>query len=161
MTTTTMNWTALIGFKLSWFALVLFQDMLLIPVLLFIFWSLWRCSQAERVAWFVLAGVGITLDSLLQYSGVLSFTNSIWLPLWMLTLWLAFGLVVVQVFSAYLQNYWIAALIAAVSGPMAYIGGAALSGQMHVSTNIEAYGVLALCWGGYGVLSGWSRKFYA
>ena len=161
MTTTTMNWTALIGFKLSWFALVLFQDMLLIPVLLFILWSLWRCSPAERVAWLVLAAVGITLDSLLQYSGVLSFTDSAWLPLWMLTLWLAFGLVVVQVFSAYLQNYWIAALIAAVSGPMAYIGGAALSGQMHVSTTIEAYVALALCWGCYGVLSGWSRKFYA
>lgn len=158
---TSMNWPALIGFKLSWFALVFFQNLLLIPVVLFVLWSLWRCSNAERLAWFALAAVGITLDSVLQYSGVLSFTGSIWLPLWMLALWLVFSLVVVQVFSAYLQNYWIAALSAAVAGPMAYLGGAALSGQMQVSSTTEAYIALALCWGCYGVLSGWSRRFYA
>lgn len=158
---TAMNWPALIGFKLSWFALVLFQNLLIIPVLLFVFWSLWRSSQPERVVWFVLAAAGIALDTVLQYSGVLSFSASVWLPLWMLTLWLAFSLVVVQVFSAYLQNYWIAALIAAVSGPMAYLGGAALSGQMQVSATAEAYIALAICWGCFGVLSGWSRKFYA
>jgi hypothetical protein len=160
-TITSMNWTALIGFKLSWFALVLFQNLLIIPVLLFVLWSLWRCSTAERLTWLALAVVGITLDSVLQYSGVLSFTGSGWLPLWMLTLWLAFSLVVVQVFSVYLQKYWLAALIAAVSGPMAYLGGAALSGQMQVSSATEAYVALVLCWGCYGVLSGWSRKFYA
>lgn len=158
---TAMNWTALIGFKISWFALVLFQNLLLIPVLLFLLWSLWRCSQPERLAWLTLALVGIAMDSLLQYSGVLSFTASVWLPLWMLVLWFVFSMVLVQVFSVYLQNYWLAALIAAVSGPMAYLGGAALSGQMQVSSTIQAYTMLALCWGCYGVLSGWSRRFYA
>jgi hypothetical protein len=158
---TGMNWPVLIGFKLSWFALVLFQNLLLVPVLVFVCWSLWRASQAERLIWFVLAATGIALDSVLQYSGVLSFTGAVWLPMWMLTLWLVFSLVVVQVFSVYLQNYWLAAIVAAVSGPMAYLGGAALSGQMQVSTTMEAYVALALCWGCYGVLSGWSRKFYA
>ncbi|WP_288739779.1 DUF2878 domain-containing protein [uncultured Rheinheimera sp.] len=158
---TKMNWPVLIGFKLSWFALVLLQNMLLIPVVLFVFWALWRCNRAERLAWLALAAVGIALDSVLQYNGVLSFTSSEWLPLWMLALWLVFSLVVVQVFSAYLQNYWLAALIAAVSGPMAYLGGAALSGQMQVSNTTEAYIALALCWGCFGVLAGWSRRFYA
>lgn len=156
-----MNWPVLIGFKLSWFALVLFQNLLVIPVLLFVLWSLWRCSQSERLIWLALAAVGISLDSVLQYSGVLSFSGATWLPLWMLVLWLVFSLVVVQVFSVYLQKYWLAALIAAVSGPMAYLGGAALSGQMQVSQTTEAYIVLALCWACFGVLSGWSRKFYA
>ena len=156
-----MNWPVLIGFKLSWFALVLFQNLLLVPVLLFLLWGLWRCSQPERLAWLVLALVGIAMDSLLQYSGVLSFTASAWLPFWLLVLWLAFSLVVVKVFSVYLKNYWLAALVAAVSGPMAYLGGAALSGQMQVSSAIEAYIALAFCWACYGVLCGWSRKFYA
>lgn len=156
-----MNWPVLIGFKLSWFALVLFQNLLVIPVLLFVLWSLWRCSQSERLIWLALAAVGISLDSVLQYCGVLSFSGATWLPLWMLVLWLVFSLVVVQVFSVYLQKYWLAALIAAVSGPMAYLGGAALSGQMQVSQTTEAYIVLALCWACFGVLSGWSRKFYA
>ncbi|EGM76058.1 Protein of unknown function (DUF2878) [Rheinheimera sp. A13L] len=156
-----MNWPVLIGFKLSWFALVLFQNLLVIPVLLFVFWSLWRCSQSERLIWLVLAAVGISLDSVLQYSGVLSFNGAAWLPLWMLVLWLVFSLVVVKVFSVYLQKYWLAALIAAVSGPMAYLGGAALSGQMQVSHTTEAYIALALCWACFGVLSGWSRRFYA
>ncbi|MCA1929635.1 DUF2878 domain-containing protein [Rheinheimera sp.] len=158
---TAMNWFALIGFKLSWFALVLFQNLLLFPVLLFVCWSLWRANQAERLAWLGLAATGIALDSVLQYFGVLSFSGAGWLPLWMLALWLVFSLVVVQVFSAYLQNYWLAALIAAVSGPMAYLGGAALSGHMYVSSTTEAYAALAVCWACYGVLSGWSRKFYA
>lgn len=158
---TAMNWLVLIGFKLSWFALVLWQNLLVIPVLLFLLWSLWRSSPSERLAWLVLAAVGIALDSLLQYSGVLSFTGSVWLPLWMLVLWLVFSLVVVQVFSVFLQNYWLAALIAAVSGPMAYLGGAALSGQMQISNTTEAYIALVLCWACYGVLSGWSRRFYA
>ncbi len=156
-----INWPVLIGFKLSWFALVLLQNTLLVPVLLFVVWSVWRCHRAERVAWLALAALGIALDSVLQYNGVLSFTSSEWLPLWMLALWLGFSLVVVQVFSAYLQNYWLAALIAAVSGPMAYLGGAALSGQMQVSNTTEAYIALALCWGCFGVLAGWSRRFYA
>ncbi len=158
---TRINWLVLIGFKLSWFALVLFQNLMLIPVLLFVLWSVYQCSRTERLAWLALASVGITLDSVLQYSGVLSFTSSVWLPLWMLALWLVFSLVLVRVFSVYLQNYWLAALIAAVSGPMAYLGGAALSGQMQISNSIEAYLALALCWGCYGVLSGWSRRFYA
>lgn len=156
-----MNWPVLIGFKLSWFALVLFQNLLLVPVLLFLLWSLWRCSPSERLVWLGLAVLGITMDSLLNYSGVLSFMGTTWLPLWMLALWMVFSLVVVQVFSVYLKNYWIAALSAAVSGPMAYLGGAALSGQMQVSTTIEAYTALALCWACFGVLSGWSRRFYA
>lgn len=158
---TTINWPVLIGFKLSWFALVIFQNLLLIPVLLFVFWALWHCSQAERFAWLALAALGIAQDSVLQFSGILSFTDSGWLPLWMLTLWLVFSLVVVRVFSIYLQKYWLAALIAAVSGPMAYLGGAALSGQMQVSSDTEAYVALAVCWGCFGVLSGWSRRFYA
>jgi hypothetical protein len=158
---TRINWSVLIGFKLSWFALVLFQNLLLLPVLLFVLWSMWRSSGAERLACLALAAVGITLDSVLQYSGILSFTGSAWLPLWMLMLWLVFSLVLVRVFSVYLQNYWLAALIAAVSGPMAYLGGAALSGQMQISDTTESYLALALCWGCYGVLSGWSRKFYA
>ena len=156
-----MNWPVLIGFKLSWFALVLYQELLLIPVTLFLLWSLWRCNLAERVGWLILAVAGITMDSLLQYSGVLSFTGSGWLPLWMLALWLVFSLVLVKVFSRYLNNYWFAALIAGVSGPLAYLGGATLSGQMQVSNTTEAYVALVLCWAFYGVLSGWSRKFYA
>jgi len=158
---TAMNWPVLIGFKLSWFALVLFQNLLVIPVLLFLFWSLWRCSKSERLTWLALAALGISLDSVLQYSGVLSFNGAVWLPLWMLVLWLVFSLVVVQVFSVYLQKYWLAALIAAVSGPMAYLGGAALSGQMQISHTTEAYIALMLCWACFGVLSGWSRRFYA
>lgn len=158
---TAINWPVLIGFKLSWFALVLFQNLLVIPVLLFVFWSLWRCNPSERLIWLALAALGIALDSALQYSGVLSFNGAAWLPLWMLVLWLVFSLVVVQVFSVYLQKYWLAALIAAVSGPMAYLGGAALSGQMRVSHTTEAYIALALCWACFGVLSGWSRRFYA
>lgn len=158
---TRVNWPVLIGFKLSWFALVLFQNLLLIPVLLFVLWSLYQCSRTEQLAWLALASVGISLDSVLQHSGVLSFTSSVWLPLWMLALWLVFSLAVVLVFSTYLQNYWLAALVAAVSGPMAYLGGAALSGQMQISNTTEAYLALALCWGCYGVLSGWSRRFYA
>jgi Protein of unknown function (DUF2878) len=156
-----MNWPVLIGFKLSWFALVLYQNLLLVPVLLFLAWSLWRSAPAERVAWLMLAVAGISMDSLLLYSGVLSFTGSGWLPLWMLALWLVFSLVLVQVFSHYLKNYWFAALSAAVSGPLAYLGGAALSGQMQVSHTTEAYVALALSWAFYGMLSGWSREFYA
>ena len=81
-----INWPVLIGFKLSWFALVLLQNTLLVPVLLFVVWSVWRCHRAERVAWLALAALGIALDSVLQYSGVLSFSSSVWLPEWMLAL---------------------------------------------------------------------------
>jgi hypothetical protein len=156
-----MNWPVLIGFKLSWFALVLAQNLLIIPVLLFLAWSLWHSKQPERLAWLGLAVVGITMDTVLQYSGVLSFSGVVWLPLWMLALWLVFSLVLVKVFAVYLQNYWIAALSAAVSGPMAYIGGATLSGQMQVTSTTESYIALGLCWACFGVLAGWSRRFYA
>lgn len=156
-----MNWTVLIGFKLSWFALVLWQNLLVPAVLAFVAWSLWRSAKEQRFGWLLLVVVGVVMDSLLQYYGVLSFKQHAWLPLWMVTLWAVFSLVVVKVFSVYLKNYAVAALISAVSGPMAYLGGAALSGQLQVNPAVEAYIVLALCWACFGVLSGWSRKFYA
>ena len=156
-----MNWPLLIGFKLSWFALVLFQDQLLVPVLLFIAWFLWRSSPAERWCWLMLALVGVSLDSLLLGATVISFKGMVWLPWWMVTLWLVFSLAVVKVFSVYLQNYMVAAVLAAIAGPLAYKAGAALSGQMQMNASIEAVALMMLCWAGLGVLFGWSRRFYA
>jgi hypothetical protein len=135
-----------IGFKLSWFGLILFPMLALWPVLVYWIWSLWRLSAKSKVAVLMITAMGGLMDIGLVQIDVFKFLGSNFLPLWMWMLWGCFALVLVQVLAAMLKHWWLAALLGAVSGPLAYWGGAALGGQLIYANTQEFLLTLAPCW---------------
>ena len=135
-----------IGFKLSWFGLILFPMMALWPVLVYWAWSLWRLPAKSKVAVLIITVIGGLMDLFLVYTNVFQFVGSHFLPLWMWILWGCFALVLVQVLAAMLKHWWLAALLGAVTGPLAYWGGAALGGQLIYADTKDFLLTLAPCW---------------
>jgi len=158
-----LNWRALIGFELCWFLLVFFQQLLFWPVLAYLVYGLWRLSSGKaQLAVLFTAILGIAVDTVLVFAGILSFAQLAWLPLWFLLLWGIFALALIEVMNRFLTNLWLAFALAAIGGPLSYIGGAALSdGIMSFPAGFWSYGVLALIWGLLGVIFGYSRRWYA
>lgn len=158
-----LNWRALIGFELCWFLLVFFQQLLFWPVLAYLVYGLWRLPSGKaQLAVLFTAILGIAVDSVLVFAGILSFAQLAWLPLWFLLLWGIFALALIEVMNRFLTSPWLAFTLAAIGGPLSYIGGAALSdGVMSFPAGFWSYGVLALIWGLLGVIFGYSRRWYA
>ncbi|WP_423185885.1 DUF2878 domain-containing protein [Alishewanella sp. d11] len=156
-------WRALLGFEVCWFLLVYFQQLAFWPVLLYLLYGLWQLpSRNAQLAVALTAIFGIVVDSLLVFSGILSFAQLAWLPLWFVLLWGIFALALVEVMSRFLTKPWLAALLGGVGGPLSYIGGAALSdGVMSFPAGIWSYVVLTLVWGFLGIIFGYSRRWYA
>ena len=100
-----------------------------------------------RMAVLGISVIGILMDSLLLQNGVFSFVDSAYLPIWLLLLWGCFALVLVHVLAAWLRHWWLAALVGAVTGPLAYWGGATLGGQLVFTHTGTFLLTLAPCWG--------------
>lgn len=153
-----MNWRAVIGFELGWLALVYFQHLAMLPVAIYLLWAWWRLPKPRQILVLQLALLGIAIDSVLVFSGVLQFTSTIWLPAWFLLLWCLFALAVVEVFAALLKPLWLAPILGAVGGPLSYLGGAVLSGgQLLMPLGWVSWASLVLIWAGlaayYGLLN--------
>lgn len=141
-----MNLLWLLGFKLCWLALIIWQQAVLLPVLLLWLAALGWLNMPARLAVLVVMLAGIALDFALVQLGVFSFSNSSGVPVWMMLLWGCFGCVAVQVFSRWFQPWYLAVLAGAVCGPMAYWAGASLGGQLNYHDLTELCLVLAPIW---------------
>jgi hypothetical protein len=134
------------GFKLCWFGLILIPQVAVWPALGYLLWSIWRLHPNARLAVLGMSAVGILMDTALLQSGVFSFIGTESLPVWLLLLWGCFSLVVVQVLAGCLRHWWLAAIVGAVTGPLAYWGGAALGGQLVFADSLTFLLTLAPCW---------------
>lgn len=135
------------AFKLCWFGLILIPQWALWPALVYLGWSLWRLQVRSRIAVVGISGLGMVMDSLLLQSGTFSFIGSAVIPPWLMVLWGCFSLILVQVLADLLRHWWLAAIVGAVTGPLAYWGGAALGGQLIFADTTMFLLTLALCWG--------------
>lgn len=141
------NFLKFAGFKLCWFALILLPEITIWPVLLYWLWSVWRLAGRARLAVLTIAVIGVLMDTLFLQTGVFGFVGTDYLPFWLMLLWGCFALVLVQVLAAWLKHWWLAALVGAVTGPLAYWGGAALGGQLIFTDTPTFLLTLAPCWG--------------
>ncbi len=115
----------LILFKLSWVALVAGQEAWLAVAALLQLGSLWlhpHIATAWRPA-LLIAATGMAVDQLLVLSGVFVFGSPV-LPLWLIALWLAFGLTL-TLGLRFLQilPLWAQSGIGAVCGAGSYQAG--------------------------------------
>lgn len=161
-TSQTFPWRAVIGFEVSWFLLVFFQQLATFPVLVYLLFGIWQLtSRRQQLAVVMLAGAGIAIDTVLVTFNVISFAQTAWLPVWFLVLWGIFSLALVEVMSRFLTRAWLAFLLGAIGGPLSYIGGAALSdGVLQFPLATVSYAVLVLVWGMLAVGFGYSRRWY-
>ena len=155
------NWRALIGFELCWFALVYWQHLAAMPVLLYWLYGVWRLGKSERIAVLVILLAGVAMDTLLSMLDVLNFNGSSLMPLWFVVLWAVFALAAVEFMAKVLSKPWLAALLGASGGPLSYWGGAALSGGvLQFPSPLFSITVLVIAWALFAVALGQSRRWY-
>lgn len=158
---TTFNWRALTGFELCWLALVYWQQLAVIPVLLYWCYGIWRLSKAGRIAVLVTLIAGVVVDTLLVQLNVLQFSSGSLLPLWFVLLWAVFALAAVEFMAKVLTKPWLAALLGASGGPLSYWGGAALSGgAMQFPLQLWSAVILVVVWALIAIALGQSRRWY-
>ena len=126
----------MILYKLAWLGCVLgggvygYPLLGSLPMLCWVFfWIISvRSEQSNVLKTTIIAGCyGLAVDSLMIWSEVMLFSEAAQFgpasPIWMIALWLGFGSIT-QISLGKLYGLWfIAALIGAIGGPMAYLGG--------------------------------------
>lgn len=96
--------------------------------------------RLKETAFLVTAGaLGTGLDAIQMAFGHLAFSGGIWLaglpPLWMTALWVGFATMFATTLEWMRGRYAMAAILGAVSGPLAYAGGARLGAlELHPDT---------------------------
>ena len=104
-------------------------------------------SYAEMGLVLLVAGVGIVLDSLWFFFGVLvNPDGSDWVPLWLCALWLCFATTLSHCFAFLQERLRLAALIGGIAGAMNYLAGVRLSTvELGVSMPV-AFVLLLVLW---------------
>lgn len=139
----------LIAFNCSWLGLVLFGN-IAIPFVL-----LWICihiyTSKESVAEFKLlvlvTVIGICLDTLLVTLGVFTFDSVFLIPFWLMVLWTAFACTIAHSLNFLTTNRVLQFIVGFIFAPMSYLAGASLS---KVELGYQAsvtYFILAPLWG--------------
>ncbi len=113
---------------------------------------LYRARQPERELILILACgfIGAIFDSVLVTFGWVGYASGLFVesmaPYWIISMWMLFA-TTLNVSLRWLRGrYVLAAVLGAIAGPMAYLGGQKLGGMMFYDTNA---GVIALSigWG--------------
>lgn len=155
------NWRALLGFELCWFALVYFQQLAVLPVLVYVLYGLSQLTKVARAAVLLIMLTGVVVDTILLQLAIIQFTVSSWIPFWFIVLWAVFALAAVEFMAKVLVRPWLAAVLGASGGPLSYWMGAALSNNA-LQFPLGIYSVIALIpvWAVIAIALGQSRRFY-
>lgn len=130
-----MFWRSLVGYQLVWFTAVIgaargraWPGVVATLVYAAIQLGVARRYKTDLSLMAVAIAMGLLFDSGLIHAGLASYAapwpSAGMAPAWILALWAAFSLTFTQSL-AYLQTrLWMAALLGAVGGPLAYLGAA-------------------------------------
>ena len=149
----------ILGFKVSWWACVFgaTSDLIYIgPILMLIFlmihFYLNSSNPAEIKLVFIFAFLGTLIDTLMAYSGMLSYNGLygqgiIIAPLWITAMWCGFA-AMVNHSMAWLKGRWVQALLlGGFLGPVAYKAGEGLGAINFNNDQLEVTIMLAIVWG--------------
>lgn len=95
------------------------------PAVMMAFWP--SCRSRVRYMMLSSAVVGFIVDSFMTASGSMT-PARFWMPfpiipLWLMALWLAFGVFIATGLDRLYGRFWVAAIAGALGGPLAYYGG--------------------------------------
>ena len=144
-----------IGFQIGWFACVISaangQSLLGITcAILVVTFHLYRnCFYTEFYIILTAMLFGFVWESILVASGLLHYINTpsseIFAPVWLVAIWALFA-TTINLSMAWLKGRWfLAALLGALFGPLAFVAGEKL-GAVEFVNHTAALAVLALGW---------------
>ena len=149
----------ILGFKVSWWACVFgaTSDLVYIgPMMMLIFliihFYLNSPNPAEIKLVFIFAFLGTLIDTLMAYSGMLSYNGLygqeiIIAPLWITAMWCGFA-AMVNHSMAWSKGRWVLALLlGGFLGPVAYKAGEGLGAINFNNDQLEVTIMLAIVWG--------------
>lgn len=145
-----------VAFQLGWFACVLSaannQPLLgIVCALLLLGLHFSLSSQLRRDLLLVsgIALIGSSWDSLLTWQQLMLFSSGQYhhnlAPAWISAMWLMFATTINVSLRWLYQRYWLAALLGAIAGPLAYNAGAAL-GAVSMPQPVLALLVMSIGW---------------
>lgn len=128
-------WISLIGYQIVWFSAVMGAGHghvwpALTATLLYATWQLGvsRNRKADILLILWALAIGCLFDGVLLNAGLLQYAVAwplpILPPVWILALWICFALTFTQSLKYLQTRMWVAALLGAIGGPLAYLGAA-------------------------------------
>lgn len=150
-------WLNLAGYQLVWLAAVMWaaagRPWLAVAVALVFALLQWLASAQRHSDLRLVAAallLGVVLDGALAAAGILHYasaTPALLAPLWILAIWVAFAMTLNHSLGFLRGRSWLAALLGAVGGPLAYLGAADGFGALAwVAPRPQALVVLAIGW---------------
>ena len=126
-------WASLIGYQLVWFAAVIGAGHGsawpgIVGMLLYAACQLAaaRHYKADLSLMATAIVLGLVVDGGLIRSGLASYAapwpSAMWAPAWILALWATFALTLTQSLRWLQTRLWVAAMLGAIGGPLAYLG---------------------------------------
>jgi hypothetical protein len=137
-------------FQLGWFACVLGGDLIAVAVtatILFAHSQFFMRSRREWLLFGVVPLMGVALDSLWVYSGVLDFPQANFLiPIWLICLWMVFSTSLCHSFQWLQRRLLLASLLGAIAGPSSYLAGAAMADVVIAEPRLISIVLMSLAW---------------
>ena len=139
----------LIGFNLVWFGLVYWGNAFIPVATAFFCWHLYYTRSHDFIEIrliFIVASIGVLIDSVLHYLGVFRFAESSHLPFWLMALWLCFATTISHSLSFMDHSKIIQSLLGAFVAPLSYLAGQKFNAVDFGMTFLETYVLLAIIW---------------
>nr|WP_256504507.1 DUF2878 domain-containing protein [Gilvimarinus xylanilyticus] len=105
----------------------------------------WGGHRQDVIAVILAIAMGFIHDTALLVGGVLQYSLVIQ-PLWLMCLWALLGLTLNHSLHAIYGRPWLAAILGAVSAPLSYIAGVAISGVSWGVPKEMGASIIALVW---------------
>lgn len=161
------NLVNIVGFQLTWWALVLSASrgveyvgwgVALIFLLVHFVVVVPRTELLREKAFVILTGaLGWSFEHLLQLVGVVRFETHPYAPAWLLFIWLAFAATLRHSFRGVLSNPWLAGALGAVFGPVSYLAGVPF-GLLTFPVPVAGIVAYAIFWGAGLFLYSWKTR---
>ncbi len=136
-------------FQVGWFSCVIYGTQVASLVALLILTFHYFFISSKRKEWIFIIMItlfGFIIDTSLMQFGVFDFNQESWhIPIWIVAIWALFSSTLFHALN-WLNNYALASILGAISGPTSYYAGIKLSGASFGIDSTTAIITLVLVW---------------
>jgi hypothetical protein len=138
-----------VGFNLVWFGLVYWGN-IFVPIAIALLGAhIFYVSEKENqevTLIFIVAIIGVVVDSTLQALGIFSFLGNAYLPVWLISLWFCFGATLNHSLGFLQNSKRLQVLVGAIIAPLSYLAGHQFKAVDFGLSVINTYLLLSVIW---------------
>lgn len=138
-----------VGFNFVWFGLVYWGNVFAPIAIALLGAHIFYVSDKhnhEITLIFIVAVIGVVVDSTLQSLGVFSFFGNAYLPIWLIILWFCFGATLNHSLCFLKNSKILQVLVGAIIAPLSYLAGHQLNAVDFGLSVLTTYLVLSVIW---------------